>query len=612
MTPARSGGRRVASHTRDTGPGGLRRIVGVDDILAIEENPHVRTLWPLWYAAWAEHESPLSGRPIPAYSLALNFAFGGLDPFGYKLVNLLLHVACGLALFAAVGGALRMPVLAPRFGKRSDSLAFAAALLWVVHPLASECVNYVAQRTESWMALAYLSVLACTGRAWTSSEPVRWRTIAVISCAAGMASKEVMVSAPLAVVAFEWAFGGLALRPLLRERVGFYAALASCWVILAALMAASFRSDTVGFGGEVDAATYLWNQAEVIPRYLRLVVWPSGLAHDWGIPRALEISDVLPGLLLTSGLLVVAVVGMARRPVIGWPLLFVFAVLAPTSSFIPILTEVAAERRMLLPLAALCALAAVAGDEIARRLGAGERSRVLALFAIVLLLSAATMSRNELYRDRLGLWQSAVAAFPDNARAHTNVGQALITEQRVEESVAPLRRGVALSPDFAEGHNELAIALVAVGLKSEARSHFERAIDLDPDFAKALANLGVLLSLGEDRERARELLRRSLRLDPSSANATRALAWLLATDREQPRPRRAVALAERALELAGESAQTLDVLGAAQAAAGDFERAIGVATQALRLAAAEGRSELRASIGSRLQRYRSGERWIEP
>lgn len=590
----------------------LGGIFVFDDVLAIEENPHVRTLWPPWYAAWAEHESPLSGRPIPAYSLALNFALGGLDPFGYKLVNLLLHLACGLALFAAVGGALRMPVLARRFGPRADSLAFAAALLWIVHPLASECVNYVAQRTESWMALAYLSSLACTARAWTSSSPSRWRMLAVLACAAGMASKEVMVSAPLAVAAFEWAFGGVALRPLLRERARFYGALAGCWTILAALMLASFRSDTVGFDGEVDATTYLWNQAQVIPRYLRLVVWPTGLAHDWGMPRALELTDVVSGLLLTSGLLVVALVMFIRRPVIGWPLLFVFAVLAPTSSFIPILTEVAAERRMLLPLAALCALAAVAADEGARWLGASERSRAIALLAIVLALGTATVLRNERYQDRLDLWQSAVAVFPDNARAHTNVGQALMGQQRFEESVASLRRGVALSPKSAEGYNELAIALVALGLHSEARVHFERAIELEPDFAKALQNLGVLLSVSDDRGRARELLRRSLQLDPNSANAAKALAWLLATDREHRRPRRAVALAERGLALGGESAKALDVLAAALAADGDFERAIEVATRAQLRAAAEGSLDLRASIGSRLQRYRAGEPWREP
>ena len=60
----------------------LGGIFVFDDVLAIAENPHVRTLWPPWYAAWAEYESPLSGSPIPAFSLALNYALGGLDPTG--------------------------------------------------------------------------------------------------------------------------------------------------------------------------------------------------------------------------------------------------------------------------------------------------------------------------------------------------------------------------------------------------------------------------------------------------------------------------------------------------------------------------------------------------
>jgi Tfp pilus assembly protein PilF len=590
----------------------LGGIFVFDDVLAIAENPHVRTLWPPWYAAWAEYESPLSGRPIPAFSLALNYALGGLDPTGYKLVNLLLHLACGLTLFSAVGGALRMPALAGRLGPRADDLAFSAALLWLVHPLASECVNYITQRTESWMALAYLSALACTARAWTSPVPGRWRALAVFACASGMASKEVMVSAPLAIVMFEWAYSGVALRTLMRQRALFYGALAACWVILAALMLASFRSDTVGFGGDIGATTYLWNQAQVIPRYLRLVVWPVGLAHDWGVPRPLELADVLPSLILTGGLLAIALWLTLRRPVMGWPLLFVFVVLAPTSSFIPILTEVAAERRMLLPLAALCALAVVAGADWANRVGVSDRVSGAVLLLVALALAGATLLRNDLYHDRLALWQDAAAVFPDNARAHTNVGQALVELGRYDASVSHLRRAIALTPDYAEGHNELAVALAALGLRSEAREQFERAVALEPEFATALRNLGMLLAAGDDRERARELLRRSLQLAPDSAKAARTLAWLLATDRDKRRPRRAVALAEHALEQGGESARSLDVLAAALAAAGELERAIDVATQAQQRATAEGRPELRVSIGARLERYRAGERWDEP
>jgi Flp pilus assembly protein TadD len=594
--------------------GALGGIFVFDDILAIVENPHTRSLWPPWYAAWAEHESPLAGRPIPAFSLAVNHALGGLAPAGYKAANLALHLLCGLALFATVGSALRGPVLATRFGSRADSLAFASALLWLVHPLASECVVYVTQRTESWMALAYLGALACTARAWDGDRARQWRRRAVLCCAAGMASKEVMVSAPLVIVAFDWAYGGGSFRALLRERARFYAALAACWLVLVGLMLASFRSDTVGFDEGTSAATYLWNQAWVIPRYLRLVVWPSGLALDWGVPRSVSFADVWPGFMSLAALLVVAIGMLWRRPALGWPLVCVFAVLAPTSSFVPIVTEAGAERRMFLPLAALLALGVVASAEAARHLGLGARVQLAAVVGAAALLAAVTVQHAALFADRLAVWQSAAAAFPDNARAHTNVGQALIELGRFDDAVPPLRRAVEIAPDYADGHNELAIGLAAVGLRSEARAHFERAVELEPQLARPLRNLGMLLAEAGERERAKELLRRALQLEPASAKAARTLAWLIATEGEasRRRSRRAIALAERALALDGENATGLDVLAAAHAAAGDFERAIELAVGAQQLARAEGRLGLRAAIGARLEHYRRGESWSEP
>lgn len=591
----------------------LSGVFVFDDFLAIEQNPHVHTLSPLWYAAWAEHESPLAGRPIPALSLALNYAVGGLAPLGYKAVNLMLHLGCALALFAAVGGALRLPVLRARFGDRSDELAFAIAGLWVVHPLASEPVNYVTQRTESWMALAYLSAIACTARAAVSSDGARWRVLAVCVCAAGMASKEVMVSAPLMLLLFERAYSGPTIGALLRAHRGFYAGLAGCWLILAALVAATYRSDTVGFDEGVSLTDYLWNQGWVLPRYLRLTVWPAGLTHDWGLPRAVVFGEVWPGVLGAGAAFVGAVWLSVRRPALGWPLLFVFAVLAPTSSVLPIVTEVAAERRMYLALAALLAVGVIGVAEAFRRAGLGPWPARVAWLVVVVSLGVSTSLHNRSYASALVLWQRAIAEFPDNARAHTNVGQALIDLGRAEESVTFMRRAVELQPDFAEGHNELGVALGLLGLHGEARRAFERSLELDPDGAKANVNLALLELAAGERDAARRLLRRALQLDPGSSKASLQLAWLLATDPEvgDRRAGRAVALAETAISRGAAGARPLDVLAAAYAAAGDFDRAVALAVRAQEIATGEDAPRLRIEIARRLKGYRSGERWIE-
>jgi len=203
---------------------------------------------------------------------------------------------------------------------------------------------------------------------------------------------------------------------------------------------------------------------------------------------------------------------------------------------------------------------------------------------------------------------SAAAAFPDNPRAHTNVGQALVELGRVDDSVLPLRRAVALDADYAEGHNELGVALGLRGDGAQAQVHFDRAIALEPAFAKPHVNLALLDLAAGRRAEARVSLERALELDPASTRAAMQLAWLLATDSDPAArmERRAVRLARRAVALGGVTAEALDVLAAAHASAGDFPRAVELATAARELAASRRDLALRAAIGRRLLGYQAG------
>src|SRR5215472_2203667 len=187
----------------------LRTPFIYDDSAAVVSNEHIRTL-AMPDALFAARENPAAGRPVVNYSLALNYAAGGLDPFGYHLVNVALHLLCGVVLF-----------LVARRTFASQNIAFAIALLWIVHPLNSEVVDYVTERSESLMALFFLLTLYCSIRALargstssprpkTRGRAVRpepgaraWTIGAVSACALGMCCKETMVVAPLVVVLYD-------------------------------------------------------------------------------------------------------------------------------------------------------------------------------------------------------------------------------------------------------------------------------------------------------------------------------------------------------------------------------------------------------------------------
>ena len=138
-----------------------------DDIPAIVDNPHVRSLLPLRESFSAPTEVTTAGRPVAAFSFAASYALaGGYETWWYHATNVAIHAFAALALFGIVRRTLLTPPLGDRFGPSSTTLAFLVALLWAVHPLQTQAVTYLVQRVESLMGLFYLSTLYCAIRAW--------------------------------------------------------------------------------------------------------------------------------------------------------------------------------------------------------------------------------------------------------------------------------------------------------------------------------------------------------------------------------------------------------------------------------------------------------------
>jgi tetratricopeptide (TPR) repeat protein len=620
-----------------------------DDVGAIVENPYVRRLWPLTEALSAPPQATVAGRPLVSLSLAVNYAIGGLDVRGYHLVNLAIHLLCGWLVYGVVRRTLLGPKLVEGPGRGARGVAFACALIWLVHPLCTETVNYVVQRTESIMAAFYLATLYAAVRAAASKRSGAWSLVAVIACAAGMASKEAMVTAPVAVLLHDRAYLPGTLREIVRRRWRLYAGLAATWLVLAAIMATGPRSKTVGLSLGVSALDYAKNQAVLVAEYLRTAVWPHPLVFDYGYARPLPDGVATPFVVLVAALALGAAILYWRRPTVGYPAVWVFLVLAPTSSIVPIVSEVGAERRMYLPLAGLVVLFVALGREGLGRLGrAGARWPATGVSAagaasVVLLsgvLAWATHSRNVDYRSAESLWRTAVAARPGNPRAHNNLGHALHLQGRPRDAIPHYRTALDLDERYSQAHFNLGVALADLGRTDAAMEAYRRALELNPELARAhhnlgseLANrgrlqaaiphfreavrhapawaparhkLGRALNLSGDSARALEELAEAVRLDPDHREALMDIAWIRATSPDDGLRDgdEAIRLASRAVALAGDRDVTaLDTLAAAYAAAGRFDDAVETARRALAVASETGRDQARAPIAERLALY---------
>jgi tetratricopeptide (TPR) repeat protein len=404
----------------------------------------------------------------------------------------------------------------------------------MVHPLQTECVAYVSQRSESLMTLCYLATLLASIRAWDARRARAWAAVAAACCAAGMASKEAMVTAPVAVVLWDAVFAGGPPRRLLRERGALYGMLASSWLVLAGLMAGGHRVASVGFGLGVSALDWIENQCVVVLDYLRLVVWPHPLVLDYGYPRELSRAEVLPRAALLALLVLAALLALWRRPAVGFAAAWPFLLLAPTSSFVPIVTEVGAERRMHLALAGPVVLG-VTGVAwlLARRAPDDARYRlrlgVAAVLVVALPLAARTVLRLGDYESAVVLWSTSVEARPDNHRALGNLAKALWEQDRLDEALVHARRAVELRPDYAEGWNTLGSTLWAQGRRAEALEHWQRALATWPTYPDAHYNLATALQAERRLDEAVAHYREALRTSPGHARAHNNLGTALAS-----------------------------------------------------------------------------------
>jgi tetratricopeptide (TPR) repeat protein len=582
-----------------------------DDAVAIEENYSIRA-WPPWPSLSPPRETPVAGRPLVNLSLALDYARGGLEPRVFRGTNLALHALCGWLFFLLSRASLRA-----RGAPGATGVALAAAALWLVHPLNSECVDYPTQRTELLAALCYLLALLCVARAASADSGAARRAAvagAWAAAALGMASKESVATLPLVALLYDAAVHAGSLREALRRRGGLYAGLCASWIALFWLHASAPRGESVGAGLGVEPVTWLWNQQRMLATYLVRALWPRPLVLDYGWPLPLGFRDVWREALLVALWAGGAAALWWRRPAAGFPLLAGLIALAPSSSVVPIVTEVGAERRMYLPLAGLVLMACVLARALLVRLLPSPRAAaaggVALAGALVLLLAAATRVRNLDYLDAERLWRSVLAARPGQPRALLNLGAALRAAGRPDEAEALFRAALRAHPPYARAEVQLALLAQARGDDAEAEARLARALELEPRDGGVATRLGELWARSGRSREALALWRQAYARDPQLAFAANNIAWLLAThpDASLRDGAQALELALRAVELtAGADAGVLDTLAAAYAESGRFEEAVASARRAQ--AAAAGDPELAAAIAERLAGYAAGRPW---
>jgi len=539
----------------------------LDDWPNVLENPSIRSPWPPVDVLTPPQGTSVAGRPVVNLTFALNYAVSGERTWSYHLLNLLIHTTASLVLFGILCRTFISGPLCQRYGRHSTGLALAASLLWAVHPLQTQSVTYITQRCESLMGLFFLLTVYCAIRGWESpNRIIRWHTVSVLSCFAGVGAKETIAVTPILIFVYDVIFIHRTVKSALSKSWWLYSGYFLCLIFLGFMVMGG--GTTGGAIGPHSPLEYARTQSEVIIHYIRLALWTNPLCFDYAWPIA-KTKDVLPCLIAMIVLLGLSLWTLFRRRPLGFLYAWFFLILAPTSSFIP-LPDLAFEYRMYLPLAAITTGLVIAGYEILKRISIyfpdsnEEQRRVILIVNCFLLitstfiLGALTFLRNRDYRSETAIWADTIVKAPNNNRAYTNLACALTDAGRPQTAIHHFLQALEIEEQDAKTHNGLANAYSLIGKFHKALVHYRRSIELDPDYAEAYYNMGkTLCELGEF-ERAISSFQKALQFNPNYADAHNNLGLVYA---ELGQVEKAIAHYRRAMSIDPRSVETLNNLG---------------------------------------------------
>ena len=437
-----------------------------------------------WLQVWA----PRQTRPLTYFTFWLNRQIGGGDPLGYHLFNLALHLGAAALAWACLRRLL------------PERPALIAAALFAIHPIQSEAVDYV------WARGILLAALLCFASLWNWLEGRRWAAVAWF--AAALLAKEECAAFPLFLAWIEYRRGAASKAPRAWGPIAAMLVLALAAGARVIYAIAVTPGAPAGLHAGISPVTYLLAQGHVILRYLQLAILPWGFTIDPAVSTARW-----PGVAGWLVLAVALVLAWRKAPasIFTW-IVAGFLLLLPSSSIFPA-ADLAADRRMYLPMFAFAAALALALDRV-------PFNAVLAVVGVILM--GLSVQRTIVWMSDQSLWREAMERAPEKTRPKIQLARALPASQALEL----LNRARLAAPHDPAIAAETGKILLSEGQPDAALDEFGRALALDPANPQYLNNRGVALQALGQTEAARADFVRALQLAPDLAEARENLAKL--------------------------------------------------------------------------------------
>ncbi|MBD3379925.1 MAG: tetratricopeptide repeat protein [Candidatus Omnitrophica bacterium] len=457
--------------------------------------------------------------------MADHFIWKGSPP-GFHFTNILFHAGSAVLLYfilfllqgAQAGGK-----------RRCFMVAISGALIFAVHPVATEGVMSVGSRHDLVMAFFYL-VSFFSYLVYIRTAKSR-RGVLALSCGAflvSLLSKEMAATLPLMIAAAGILFrsaGGRSAVSCLKEDGKEYALffgvlLLYIWLRFFAMShpldSAEQYFDKAYLLGE-NLYEHVLTSLSIVGYYIRLFFFPAGLRLEYVPEARTTLFSAGP---LAAALSIGAIIALCFRfrrkyPMIVFGWCWVLITIAPVSNlFVRLLSTEMSERFLYLPLAGFAVFVPVLiyrlGErpDALKKLSPGTSGAVMVLF-LAAVYSAVTVDRLHDWEDSETFWKKEIVSEGQSARAHNNIAMVYFYDKKYEEAVAELEKALSIK-DEPQTRVNLAYVYIETGRLDKAREELRAALGKDPEYAPAFYHLAVIRKRNGEPERARELLDRAI------------------------------------------------------------------------------------------------------
>lgn len=422
-------------------------------------------------------------RPLPNISFALNYYLHKFNPAGYHVVNIIIHLTTGILLFVILKDTLKISTEEEKC--RPEWTAFAAVLIWIVHPLHTQSVTYIVQRMTSMATMFYALTLLLYIKARLSERKGKKCALygmSLLSAVLALGSKEIAVTLPVFTFLYEWYFFQNLSREWMKKKVF---PIIIVLVALAVLGLVFTNADPVNTihktykNFHFTMGQRLLTETRVVMLYLGKMFFPHpsrlSLEHD----VAISTSPFAPITTLFSivgllGMLAAGLLLARRQKIISFCILWFLGNLALESTIIGL--DIIFEHRTYLPSLFFILVPVLFGQRLLRPM----LLKPMVVTIVVILLSISTYTRNEVWSSEKTIWEDNAGKAPNNARAQMNYGLMLIKEGMRDKGLPYLLKTIEIDPRYALGYYNLGDVMDDMRKYEKAAKYYQKAFELEP------------------------------------------------------------------------------------------------------------------------------------